>query len=270
MNSDFKKSRFADFLRYIREILLILKPPLRTENGFYFNGNSQQRVGTYEIEIANYIKSYISQFDLLINVGANIGYWPCFAADLCDLEVIAIEPDQFNYFRHKLNIFWNRFKRIEILKLACGSESGFIELYGFGTGISGVNGWAGGSSFRSKQVELIRLDSLLSKIKVHTNRILILIDAEGLELEILKGCTGLMSLNLVFVVEISTTEHQPVSNSFNPHYFETFDFMKTNGFTVKTWIDGKITEIDQLLLLKIAKGEIDFATNHMFMFEKVH
>lgn len=270
MNGHFKKSRFADYLRYLREISLILTPPSRAESGFYFNGNSQQKAGTYEIEIADYIKSNISQFDLLINVGANIGYWPCFASSIRKLEVIAIEPDQFNYLRHRLNKFWNRYKNITILKLACGNESGLIELYGFGTGISGVQGWAGGNSRRSKQVEQIRLDSLLCKIEVHSGRILILIDAEGLEWDILNGCTGLMSLNPVFIVEISTTEHQPISNSLNPHFFETFDFMKANGFLVKTWIDGKIVEVDRLLLLKIARGEINFATNHMFMFEAVH
>jgi len=46
--------------------------------------------------------------------------------------------------------------------------------------------------------------------------------------------------------------------------------MKANGFLVKTWIDGRIVEVDRLLLLKIAQGEINFATNHMFMFEAVH
>jgi len=138
MKRDFKKSKFADFLRYLREFSLILTPPSRTEHHFLFNGNSQQEAGTYEIEIADYIKSNISQFDVFINVGANTGYWPCFASSVRDLKVIAIEPDRFNFLRHKLNKFWNRFRKIEILRLACGGESGFIELYDFGTGISAV------------------------------------------------------------------------------------------------------------------------------------
>ena len=103
MSNNFKKSKAADFLRYLREIVLVITPPSKSQAGFYFSGNSQQKAGTYEIEIAEFLRKNISKFELFINIGANTGYWPCFASSIQDLNVISIEPDLFNYARHRIN-----------------------------------------------------------------------------------------------------------------------------------------------------------------------
>lgn len=269
MSKNFKKSLFADFLRYLREIVLVLTLPSKSRAGFFFNGNSQQKKATYEIEVAKYFKKNISNYELFINVGANTGYWPCFISSIHDLKVISLEPDYFNYTRHKINKLFNHFKKIEIIRVACGRENGVLELHGFGTGISGISGWAGGNSQRIKKIEQIRLDSLFEKMKNYQDRILILIDAEGLEWEILNGSLGIMCLNPVYIVEISTTEHQPIAGTLNPNFFATFDFMNINGFGAKTWVGGTLVEINGSLLSETTLGDVNFSDNNMFVFEKI-
>jgi hypothetical protein len=70
--------------------------------GFYANGNNEQARGVYEVEIATYLKANYMKYDRIINVGANIGYWPLFLRSLNFTgRIDAIEPDYFNFLQLK-------------------------------------------------------------------------------------------------------------------------------------------------------------------------
>ena len=70
--------------------------------GFYVNGNDEQTRGVYEVEIARYLKANYTNYDRIINVGANIGYWPLFLRNLKFTgQIDAIEPDYFNFLQLK-------------------------------------------------------------------------------------------------------------------------------------------------------------------------
>lgn len=99
---------FSDFLRFLRAYIVAKRNPKINKLGFYLNGNDEQNQGTYEVEIASYLKANYTKYDRIINVGANIGYWPLFLRSIKYTgRIDAIEPDYFNFLQLKKNIARN-------------------------------------------------------------------------------------------------------------------------------------------------------------------
>lgn len=71
--------KLATLYRYIRDSRFINEIPQQTPFGFKFVGNHQMLNGAFEPEETRIMQRFISQVDVLINVGANIGYYCCLA-----------------------------------------------------------------------------------------------------------------------------------------------------------------------------------------------
>jgi FkbM family methyltransferase len=231
--------------------------------GFYLNGNEEQNQGTYEIEIASYLRANCMKFDRIINVGANIGYWPLFLGSLQYNGLIdAIEPDYFNFRQLKKNIARNGLN-VNLHNVAVSNLFNKITLYGFGTGVSSLKGWAGGYSSRSKDVRCIKLDDLFDN-QFKNN--LIIIDVEGAELDVLASGKKFLQSNSEILVEISLSEHVPSGNNLNPTFLDTFQLMHEYGYLSYTWCED-FTLLDNHRLSKIMNGEIS-PTIQMYCFKK--
>jgi tRNA1(Val) A37 N6-methylase TrmN6 len=117
----------------MRAYLLANKKPKINNLGFYINGNKDQANGKYEIQIASYLEANLFKYDRIINIGANIGYWPLFMRNLKFTgQIDAIEPDYFNFLQLKKNIARNGFT-VNLLNVAVSNTNTSITLYGFGT-----------------------------------------------------------------------------------------------------------------------------------------
>lgn len=254
----------SDAFRYMRAYLMAARRPKRNRLGFYINGNFDQSQGVYEIQIANYLKANHYRYDRVINIGANIGYWPLFLRNLKYIgRIDAIEPDFYNFKQLKRNIAHNEFTEIVLHNKAVSNTHEKIKLYGFGTGISSLDGWAGGFSSRQQQVDCIKLDDLLDD---NYKKTLLIIDVEGGELDVLKSGKNFLNDDIEVLVEITLLEHVPSGNLVNPNFAKTFDLMESYKFLPYAWV-SELSLINNDKILAIINGEI-FPSIQMYCFKK--
>lgn len=89
--------QLALFLRNTRDLLDRRNPPLPTPWGFQLAGHAGMSSGKFEPEETRVVRDCLQDVDVLVNVGANIGYYCCHALSL-GKPVIAVEPIARNLF----------------------------------------------------------------------------------------------------------------------------------------------------------------------------
>jgi hypothetical protein len=112
------------------------RPPRRTPYGFLFAGYEAMETGHFEEEETRLVRRLLEQVDVVVNVGANIGYYCCLAVQ-SGRDAIAFEPVRTNldiFFRNLIANGWQ--ERVEVFPLALSDRRGIIEVYGDGTGAS--------------------------------------------------------------------------------------------------------------------------------------
>jgi hypothetical protein len=138
-----------------------------------------------------------------------------------------------------------------------------IKLYGFGTGVSSLRGWAGGFSSRQQEVDCIKLDDLLDD---NYKKTLLIIDVEGGELDVLKSGKNFLNDDIEVLVEITLVEHVPSGNVVNPNFAKIFDLMESYKFLPYAWV-SELSLLNNNKVLAILNGEI-FPSIQMYCFKK--
>ena len=254
MGINLRKIPFAaDLFRYLRIQSKVFSRPKTSLTGFNFVGRKDQLEVNYEPQVADFLKSNIKRFNTFTNIGANMGYWPVLINSWNYSGLIqAVEPDKYNFKILRKNITANKISNIRLLNIAIGAEEGSLKLYGFGTGVSSVKGWAGGHSQRVQVVPMKNIDAISMEVsKPH----LILIDMEGAEYQALLGAKVTLQESSEFLIEITANEHQPEGLSTNPNFLDTFEIFITNGFKVFGWVP-EYRQIDLKEIVKIKNTEL--------------
>lgn len=234
--------------RHLRDSQYILKEPKITALGFKFHGNESMENGIFEPFETNLVKKIFPEVDIVVNVGANIGYYTCLALQN-NKKVIAFEPMELNVQYLLKNIKANNWQRnSEILPIALSNEVGIIQMYGSGTGASLVKGWAGTPESYSTLVPCSTLNNILGD-RFSDEKVFVIVDIEGAENMMLEGASKLLDMKPkpIWLVEISTQEHQPNGVKINPALLETFE---------KFWSRDYESISADRLLRKITKEEI--------------
>ena len=172
---------------------------------------------SYEVEKTNFITSHCSPGDTVIDIGAHMGVFTYFLANQVGQngKVYSFEPTPLAYSLLKKNIIYNKLDKIvEASPAAVADKEGEITFYlndalSKGNSISSNNTVAKNVQIQHDEVikvKTISLDSLLGKEKIE-NLKLIKIDAEGAELQILKGGKELIQKYKPFI----TLEIHPFS-----------------------------------------------------------
>ena len=81
----------AMLYRHMRDTKALGKEPDLTNLGFKFNGNEVMEKGLFETIETKIVQKIFPKVDLVINIGANIGYYVCQALNN-NKKVIAFEP----------------------------------------------------------------------------------------------------------------------------------------------------------------------------------
>lgn len=206
---------------------------VETRWGFRFIGPAVMQSGTFEQGSADLTAHLIWSSDRFVNVGANAGYY-CAIAQTKGIPTLAIEPNPTTVALLQRNMQLNGWDTdIAILPVAVGDRSGFIEIFGEGTGASVVPGWAGNPTVAGKTVPVVRLETVVPA-PVAGEQMFILMDVEGFELAALKGARALIEANPqpIWMVEISHTVHQPKGTKTNPNFAETLNLFRSAGYSV--------------------------------------
>ncbi len=241
---------------------LVAATPASTPFGFKFVGSPAMQRGEFEAEEVARFLAIVGGYDILVNVGANTGYYVCLARSK-GLRVVAVEPDERNLKLLMRNCEINAWMDIEVLPVAVGDQAGLQPIYGGGTAASLVQGWAGAGTAR-QLVAVDTLDSLLGE-RLAGQRVLVLMDVEGFELQALKGAHRLLRMNPApdWIVEVCINEHQPTGRAVNPHLEETFAVFHDCGYEAQLFTDpdSRISAAD---VSSWAQGELIPETHNFF------
>ena len=195
----------ANLLRKVlpaRDIAIKLNPDATFEfpygDGYW--SKLLNRTFSYEDELELLFLDSVGVDYMLLDCGANFGYWSVLvsSAPYGSHKAIAIEPSSQNFAKLKNNSEING-KRFEVMKCAIGAARGTARLSGTKHEAFSI---AGGASDGGEEVPVIALDNLLDDGKISpTGKYLIKLDVEGVEIEAIKGGTRLLQGDSVILCE---------------------------------------------------------------------
>ncbi|MFH1602807.1 MAG: FkbM family methyltransferase, partial [Pseudomonadota bacterium] len=128
---------------------------------------------------------------------------------------------------------WN--DSVEIFPLALSDKSGVVKIYGYGTGASLSMGWGRAHEQYPTMVMAATMDEVLGS-RFLGKKCLVLVDIEGWEKKMLDGALTLLNRQPkpIWMVEITTVEHQPQGVAINPNFAATFQMFWDRGYEAWT------------------------------------
>lgn len=252
--------------RAFRDQADYMRPAIQSPWGFRLGGNEAMARGEFEPAETAVVRELLRDVDVLVNIGANVGYYCCHALSM-DKQVIAFEPMQRNLRFLCQNVKANGWREAEIFPLELSSKPDVLEIYGADTGASLVKGWAGTPKTHVTLVPASTLD-LVVGTQLSGQRALVLMDVEGAELAVLLGATAVMRSDPkpVWMVEIASAEHQPQGVSVNPNFARTFELMWDAGYTAFT-ADCAMREVNRADVNAVQSGDVQRFSTHNFLFK---
>ena len=250
--------------RTIRQHRTLSQAPGKTPWGFHFIGPAGMIDGTFEQSETVVVRSCIQHAEVVINIGANVGFYCAHALDL-GKPCVAMEPHPDNVSVLLRNLKINRWQA-EVYPAACGSMPDVLELYGGGTAASLLPGWMGLPTANSILVPVLPLDEVVGD-RFAAQRIFCLVDVEGAELGVLDGAARFLNRNPkpLWMMEICIDEHYATANGRNPRMLETFDRFYLAGYRAFAVEDG-LCEVQRDEVALIAAGGTNTLKGHNFIF----
>ena len=184
----------------------------------------------YEKNETNFVKDSVNKGDIVIDIGANIGYYTLMFAKLVGDtgKIYSFEPDPRNFLILEKNIQINGYNNIILEKKAVSNKLGKSILY--------VNENSAGSSMHKPNnvvnqidVDLITLDNYFEVNSITPD--FIKIDIEGYELNALKGMESILQSSDKTKIMI---EYNPLTKKeLNSDPMNSLAFLSELGFKFK-------------------------------------
>jgi FkbM family methyltransferase len=254
-------------LRAFRRSRTLAVAPVQTRYGFKLRGPRSIQANDFESEEVGQVTNLLRSSSVFVNVGANVGFYVLLARRFVK-TVIAIEPFADNVELLERNLSINNFDDVAVFPIGCGDHVGLQKLYGGGTAASFVPGWAGAARDYYRLVPINTLDNIFGD-RFDGEQVLILIDVEGLELDVLQGATNLLSRKPApyWFLEICVDQHQPFPGSINPNLRKTFELLWSAGYAAERagCEQGIVTADD---VAKWERGQ-ELPETHNFLFRKM-
>lgn len=194
-----------------------------------------------EYEELNFLHQVISDGDVVIDIGANIGSESVLAASKGkNVRVFAFEPTDSLIPLLKENRAINGFfDRIEIIKKAVSNKNGIIQ---FVLETESEINHISTSNFNNKKiknVESITLDTFIKNTSIKKINFL-KIDVEGAELLVLKGAKNLLSEKKIDIILFELNKN--LSN-FNSTPEDIFKILKSNQYFILQFNNSGMLEL---------------------------
>jgi FkbM family methyltransferase len=262
--------RAVTLYRGVRDQLKLMDEPKPTPWGFKLAGNAAMTQGIFEPTETEIVRKLLKEVDILVNVGANVGYYCCHALSM-GIPVIAFEPMPRNlHFLYK-NIKANEWVGVEIFPIALSNNVDILEIYGDDTGASLLKGWAGTPEDYKTTVPCSTMDTVLNS-RLSGKKALILVDIEGAEKWMLEGARIMLANDPkpIWLVEIMTKDHQPEPLKINPNLMSTFNIFAQNGYNAYS-ADQEMRPITMEYVENVSSGNLEFSTyNFLFSASEIN
>lgn len=177
--------------------------------------------------MTKFVKKEIKKGDMVLDLGANIGYWTCLLAELVGDKghVYAFEPEPNNFQLLKKNIEINGYKNVTLEQKAVSDKTGKIRLF-----ISDVKtdhriyDWSGHQN--SIEIDAVRLDDYFKDNELIINYIKS--NLQGADFAAVKGMSSLIkrSKTLKMIVEY----HPDTMLEFGSDPKEFIEVLVSEGF----------------------------------------
>lgn len=151
-----------------------------------------------------YMKKIVKEDDIIIDIGANVGYYALLESRLAHKgHVYAIEPVLNNIWCLRRNIKLNDYKNISTHSFAMGDKIGRKKIYVYEkANLCSFTKNIQHKSMGHKVVRIATVDAFVDFISEHPT--LIRMDVEGYEYQIIKGMTNILRENkpLILFIEL--------------------------------------------------------------------
>lgn len=192
------------------------------------------RYGEYEKEITHYLRNSLNPGETFVDVGANSGYYSLLASGIVGEQgmVLAFEPYKETFRRLIKNIQLNEANNVKAFNMALSSYDGRGTL-NISRSSDGLNSLKTIPLVEdSIEIEVKKFDSVFT---FKRNVDVIKIDAEGSELDIIKGASDSITNNKGIKIIFEINRYSPESQS-------TIDKLKAFGFISFTMESGKLSK----------------------------
>ncbi len=195
-------------------------------------------LGFYELPVSHRITQLAKVGGLMVDVGANYGYYSClWAAAKNKDRVIAFEASPKNFSAFKLNLQLNSIDpQVDLHEMAVGKETGILP---FTLGSHEQSGWGGllaQSQDNAIEMPVVSLDDFFLKDDYECIDVL-KIDTEGADIWVLQGAEKLLhshKINHVFfeenIVRMSALDIKPA---------EAQNLLRNCGYRLKSLDRGE-------------------------------
>ena len=254
----------------VRQTYEFLKPYLKS-NYVEIDGNkmfldsgdglSLSIRGVWEKFETECVKKIIKKGYLVIDVGANIGYYSLIFSKLTgnDGKVFAFEPEPSNFDLLKKNVEINKCQNVVLEQKAISDKKGRIKLYLHEKNSGGHRLYSFDYIQRFVEVDVTSLDDYFDQYDSKID--FIKIDVEGLEVTVMQGMKSLLknSKDIILVMEFAPSLIK--KGGWDPE--EYFKILLEQGFRLYEINEKteKIEHTDKELLLKKYPMTKDSLTN---------
>ncbi len=234
-----------------KKIQSSLRPTFINVNGYSMFLDKGDSTGystkEYEKDTTELIKNNIKEGDVVIDLGANIGYYTLLMAKLVGKNgrVFAFEPEPKNLELLKRNIQLNTLKNITVIEKAVSNKVGEDNLYIDKKYIGSHTLYNEFTDKKPIKVEVTTIDKFFEDYKGKIN--FIKMDIEGSEYRALEGMSDLIIKNNVkLIIEYATS--RIIENGNTPNEF--MSLIKSLGFKHKLIIDNNNPMVGNLFCYK--------------------
>ncbi|MFN2445117.1 MAG: FkbM family methyltransferase [Vicinamibacterales bacterium] len=154
------------------------------------------------------------------DVGSHIGYFALQAARIVGATgcVLAFEPMPGNGTRLRRNIELNAAENVTVVARAVAAQTGAMRIARTDAGIASTFTWTLEESPNDVERRMVDVTTLDAMVGEHGIPDLVKVDAEGTEVDVLRGAVTLRAAGVPFLVEFTDDAKLREAESFMPEY----------------------------------------------------
>ena len=184
------------FIKTINRFIISHLGTIEIQGNKMFLGSSADLLisrGVYEPFETDIVKKEVKKGDIVLDLGANVGYYTLLFAKLVGKngKVFAFEPDPTNFSTLKKNVEINGYKNVVLVQKAVSNKTGDIHLYLSSSVSNTIYNRHDGS--KSIEIESVRLDDYFKNVDFKID--FIKMDIEGAEGGAVQGMMNLLKRN---------------------------------------------------------------------------